>query len=236
MDEDLLAAVRSIAQSLQPHYWPPSISDVLQLGLLMATVGLVIATIFTVRWLKKYTKETALLREATAEQVVLNGKMLVETIGLRKAAQDQVDAAARSVVEFQKQTEQSVMPMVVLTTEDSENNVTNFIVKNMGNGAALNIWIEPFSHDGKVQSRFHHRSAIAASEHHIAFYVTDGSSTGGVPAFLVRLLGYAGSLKEIPVKITYNSISGQRYETFHTMMRTDSQRDLTIRFDEFRRA
>jgi hypothetical protein len=155
MDKDLLAAVQSIAQSLQPHYWSPSISDVLQFLL-------VIATGLTVYWLWRYTKETEKLRIATRDQVnvsnllffktkeqlEVNTSMLSETIELRKAAQAQVEAAAQTQ-------EASIMPVLTLDICDQQENTLGvdgrthvqwkqnlMFLRNLGAGPAFNIKIE----------------------------------------------------------------------------------------------
>jgi hypothetical protein len=145
----LLTAVQSIANSLTPHYWPPSVSDVLQFLL-------VIATGLTVYWLWRYTKETEKLRIATRDQVNVSNLLFEKT-------KLQVDTELQLLKETQLQTEHSMMPVVVLTTgvDHDANNTNKFVVKNMGTGVALNARIEPFSSDGHTQSVFHHRAAIA---------------------------------------------------------------------------
>ncbi len=219
MEKDLLAAAQSFALSLQTRYWPPSISDVLQFLL-------VIATGLTVYWLWRYTKETEQLRIATRDQVNVSNQLF-------EKSKQQVDAELQLLRETQLQTEHSVMPMVVLTTGRWENNVTVFFVENMGKGPALNTNIGQFTHDGSAKFYFGHRTAIAPGEKHVAWYGEVGSAAVASPGNMVVILKQQDALKEVPLCISYKGINGKTYRTEHTIMLTDRQDDLRITFGRF---
>jgi hypothetical protein len=197
MDKELLAAVQSIARSVQPRF---SISDGLQIVLALATI----ATAGLLCW---YALETKRLRQAAEQQVT----------------------------ESQLQTEYSMKPVVVLTTAIDEGHVTRpnkFSLKNVGKGAALNTRVHPFSHNKTVQWWFQHRSVIAADELHFTVFGEVGKPASSVPENMKWVLNQQDALKEVPLVITYNGISGQRYQTQHTLMLTEDRSDLIVRVDK----
>jgi len=185
MDPQLLQAVQSIAQSLQPHFWPKSLTELVQLALIPLTV-------WTLCYLKKYTDET---------------------VKLRKAARDQVEA--------------TLMPIVVLTTAEDEK---KFLVRNAGKGPAFNVEIRSFSAGRSPKLLFHHRSVIAAGEEHDAILRIDSKPYG--PGEFVNFVrqGYPDS--EFPTTICYQGIAkGYWYQTSHTIRFTEGKYDLIIQFD-----
>lgn len=226
MDPQLVDAVQSIARSLQPHGWPPTLADILQLLLVLFTGG-------TVWFLWRYTKATFGLLRATRDQVEVNNQVLAETVQLRKATQDQVEISNQLFQEAQNQREQSAMPIVVLTTTMISNVMTVFIVKNTGAGPALNTRTSPVALDPKQALDLHHRTVIGAGEYEEASFFSS-SSTGPLRLpDLVRLLNYQGAPSKLQIFVRYQGVNGSQYQTSHTLMLTTDTKDLRVEFNKF---
>jgi hypothetical protein len=227
MDPQLVHAVQLIAQSLQPHPWPPTLGDILQVLLVLLTGG-------TLWLLRRYTNATTGLLRATRDQVEINNQVLAETIQLRRATQDQVSVSNQLVRETQNQAEQSLMPIVVLTTTVADN-VSVFVVKNTGGGPALNTRTSPVNLDPKQTLDLHHRTVIGAGEQEEASF-HDSSSSGPLrPPDVVRLLKYQGAPSEVQAFIRYEGANGNGYQTSHTLTLTSDKKDLSIVFNEFQK-
>jgi hypothetical protein len=197
-------------------------------------VALCVLTGATLYFLRLYTKETVQLRKATRDQVEVNNQIFRETVELRKAARDQVDATNLVLKETQKQTEQSLMPIVVLTTKPFPDRPPNFVVKNTGNGPALNTRIQPIFHDGLTKSEFRHRSAIGAGEEEPAFLHMDFRPGPLMPGELIVALENADPRRELKTAILYEGVLGHKYRTSYTIKLTAAgKHDLVIQFDGF---
>jgi hypothetical protein len=212
MDAQLLKAVQTIAQSLQRSAWPQDLVGWSQLLLVVLTLATLLALIC-------YTRETAKLRRATQDQVLVTQHLLRE-------AQNQVKEA-------QTQTEYTLMPIVTLTADSGAG---PFAVRNHGNGPAFNVRTRPLSDDDdQRRKRFHHATAISAGGEELANLFSDLAGKGVAPADLARLLKAAGNGSEARTSIAYTSATGRWYETFHTIAPRSGGSGLVIRFDEFRR-
>jgi hypothetical protein len=136
--------------------------------------------------------------------------------------------------ETQKQNEQSLMPILVLTLQGNQG---VFIVKNTGNGPALNIWIQPFSH-GETIPMFHHSNAIAAGEQDepVLRIAPNGKVLRPIDfKSLVNnaLADRAGPDVEFHTKISYQGVNKCWYQTAHTIKGTPGKFDPIIQFDDF---
>lgn len=248
MDPNLIRAVQSIADSMKNHYWPLSAGDIAQ-------IALCILTGFTLWYLRRYTRATVALRVATRDQVLVNNQVLNETVGLRKATQaqvevtnqmlaetvelrkatrDQADASIRLLEESQKQTETSIMPVLILTTAFSgEHN--NFLIRNVGRGPALNSRTELLVSGPKTNWELHHRSAFAASQQEFAVLNTGSGTPAVLPVGLVKHLRDVSKVGELWVRMEYQSTSGNWYETTHKLYLTAPKNDLIISVERFMR-
>ena len=155
-------------------------------------------------------------------------KYTVETTKLRKVTQD-------LFAESQKQTEYSLMPIVVMTTRPETDRGNLFVVKNTGNGPALNTRTEPICHDRLTRFVFHHRTAIGAGEQEVSPLYMDLRPGSLRPPELVQILRNLPDPIELHTRILYQSASGGWYETSHTIKLTRDGTDLAIDFDGFRR-
>jgi hypothetical protein len=220
MDPQLVHAVQSIARSVESHLY----SDVMQ-GLLILLTGL------TTWYLWKYTRETEKLRIATRDQVNVNNQVLGETVRLRKATEDQVIASRSLLDEEQKQREQLLMPIVVLTTGERDS-VETLVVRNLGNGPALNTHTLSFSLNAERTFDVIHQSVVASGELQEA-NIRLGSAISSlfVWEFIEILKSYSNA--QICTKVVYDASNGKRYMTRHTIMLTEDKSDLVIRFDGF---
>lgn len=158
----------------------------------------------------------------------------IETSRLRRATRDQVNATNLVVKETQKQNEQSLMPILVLTLQGDEG---VFTVKNTGNGPALNIWIQPFSH-GETVPMFHHSNAIGAGgqDEPVLRIAPNGKVLRPIEfKSLVNnaLAGGAGPDVEFHTKISYQGVNKCWYQTSLTIKRTPGKFDPIIQFDDF---
>jgi hypothetical protein len=181
MDPKLVQAVQSIAQSLQSHLWPQSFAD-------LAQVILFALTVVTLYYLRRYT---------------------IETVQIRVAARDQVEATNQLLKETQTQSEQSLMPMVILSTAKEADRGNRFVLKNAGNGPALNVRTSPMNLKTNVKVQFQHRSVIGSQEQEWTAFCTDSSAGSMRPANLVQMLK-----NEAPGTELQNShwISGRKWE------------------------
>jgi hypothetical protein len=164
--------------------------------------------------------------------VLLTLATLVVLIVYTKAARDQAKATSRILEETQRQTEQSLIPVLVLTTA-VDGNVTVFIVKNIGNGPALNAYTTPFSLDGLHKLAFHHRGVVGASQHDRADLLIDSAGNPLRPVELCHYIQRAGPDVESHTKIHYQAVNRRWYHTSHTIKLTKGKLDLIIEFDEF---
>jgi hypothetical protein len=93
----------------------------------------------------------------------------IETVRLRSAAQDQVTESAALLRESQKQTEQSFMPVLILSSgalpNVNDGRIDIVLVRNVGKGPALNATTAPCTVDN-IAMEFHHRAAFAVGEQH----------------------------------------------------------------------
>lgn len=113
-----------------------------------------------------------------------------------------------------------------------------FTVKNTGNGPALNIWIQPFSH-GETESMFHHSNAIGAGDQDEPVLRIGPNGTLLTPeefksAITKALSNDAGPDVAFHTKLSYDSATRCRYQTSHTIKRTPGKYDPIIQFDGFR--
>jgi hypothetical protein len=95
-----------------------------------------------------YTVETSRLRKAAQQQTEETHKLLEEAqrqnevaANLHRAALEQNVVTANLLTETQRQTELSVMPVVVVYIDNS-NRESKLILKNVGSGAAFNVRLE----------------------------------------------------------------------------------------------
>jgi hypothetical protein len=156
------------------------------------------------------------------------------TIDLRQATRDQVNVTQRLLTEEQRQTEQQIMPVLILSTAWNEASQLNeCVVRNVGLGAALNSNTTPISPNNSVNFRLEHRSAIAAgASQNVRLLLGLDPKALGAPD-IVRVLNYEGAVKEAPVVISYQGINGKWYKTNQTFLLTSDKKDLIIRFDNF---
>ncbi len=211
MGAQLLKAVQAIAQSVQSHFWPNTLGDWSQLLLVLLTAA-------TLGTLIKYTFETAKLRWATQEQVLVTQRLL--------------EQAQSQVREAQSQNEYSLMPIVELTTSRSEGFPgTHFAVRNTGNGPAFNITIRPFDEGGGSTYSFQQGTSIAAGEREFALLFIDSTHIhlSDFTTFLQRTGDDSAAL----TSIVYQSATGHSYETSHTIRLAPGGKTLIIDFDKF---
>ena len=124
-----------------------------------------IAVILTLGVLIWYTVETYRLRRAAQQQTTETGKLLNEaqrqneaTIKLVSEASRQNEVAAKLWTEAQRQNEFSVMPLLAILLESARTPVERLpggakswlLLRNVGNGPAFNVFVEPYSADNKV--------------------------------------------------------------------------------------
>lgn len=225
MDPQLIRAVQSIADSMKTRYSLLSAGDIAQ-------IALCLLTLFTLWYLRRYTNETVALRVATRGQVEVNNEVLTETIELRKATRDQADASIKLLEESQKQTETATMPVLVLTTAFSGDRY-DFLIRNVGRGPAFNARTEPFGCGPKTNWELHHRSAFAADQQQFATLNTGYNTLTVFPAGLAEYLRESNNTGELPVRIEYQSATGNWYRTHHKIYLTDAKNDLIIQFERF---
>jgi hypothetical protein len=150
-----------------------------------------------------------------------------ETFLLRKTAQDQVG-------ETQKQTEQSLMPIVVLDTGWSGDRGV-FLLRNTGKGPALNTSMQSFSHDRSPQPWFHHRSVIGAGGQDEPVLRIDSGKVPLAPNDFMSFVLKSGSDVEWRTKISYQGVNGCWYQTSHTIKRTSGKLDPIVQWDNFQK-
>jgi hypothetical protein len=164
----------------------------------------------------------------TAVTLAVLIKYTLETMTLRKVTQD-------LLAESQKQSEYSLMPIVVMTTRHETDRGNFFVVKNTGKGPALNTRTDPIYHDRGTRSVFHHRTAIGAGEQEDAPLYMDLRPGSLRPADFAQILRNQPTPPVLPTKIVYQSATGSWYETSHTIKLTGNGTDLIIYFDGFRK-
>jgi len=139
-----------------------------------------IAVVLTLFVLIFYTRETYRLRKAAEQQTSETGKLLEEahrqneaTIKLVSEASRQNEAAVRLWNEAQRQNEFSVMPLLAILLDLPELRTSSqmifgrtrrLVLRNVGNGPAFNVFIEPQSVDGKVLEFESERAALTHGE------------------------------------------------------------------------
>ena len=140
-----------------------------------------LAVVLTLAVLIWYTIETYKLRRDAQEQTHETGKLLQEahrqneaTLKLVSEASHQNEVTASLWLEAQRQNEFSVMPLLAIILDAPQVRTTSeqayggarsrFVLRNVGNGPAFNVFIEPYSADSKMLEFQNDRTVLTPGE------------------------------------------------------------------------
>lgn len=169
----------------------------------IATVAVVL-TLIVLIW---YTIETYKLRKAAQAQTTETANLLNEaqrqnetSLRLVEQAQRQNDVTAKLVTEAQhqngataelvraayRQNENAIMPILSIRVEPPQaryarsynpNEKSNLVLRNEGTGPAFNVFIEPFSAEGR-ELEFDHGSSVIrpGEERELTYHLQEGNS------------------------------------------------------------
>jgi hypothetical protein len=195
MDPDLNAIARSLDRLVvlqQKGPWD-----------YIATVAVVL-TLIVLIW---YTIETYKLRKAAQAQTTETANLLNEaqrqnetSLRLVEQAQRQNDVTAKLVTEAQhqneataelaraahRQNENAIMPILAIRVEPPQsryarsynpNEQSHLVLRNEGTGPAFNVFIEPFSAEGR-ELEFDHGSSVIrpGEERELTYHLQEGNS------------------------------------------------------------
>ena len=142
-------------------------------------------------------------------------------------------ATQKLLREAQRQTEVSLMPIVVLATTTTQQGLSGpcLVVRNLGRGPAFNTTIRPLNDTDGITYRVQHRATIAAGEREGASLYMDKTSLQGID--LINILQRQAHDSPMQTSIAYKGVNGRSYETAHTISLTSDGKDLIIHFDNF---
>jgi len=176
----------------------------------------------------------------------------VVTVGLRRAAQEQVRESVDLLRESQKQTEQAVMPVLIMTVDDIRRDTTPeerdasggvakatrscLVIKNVGQGPTLNSRTTVLRAQG-ASAEFHHRAVLAVGQYYVLRCVSwDPLGTQNMftePYVLLEHFRHFDPSGET-ISTKYMSVTGRWYETVHSFETGDGGNELIINVDSHR--
>ena len=130
------------------------------------------------------------------------------------------------------QTENALLPIVVLAPEDTDAKAPRLVVRNIGFGPALNAETPPIRIPGQsVTMRFEHRTGVGANRSEpVRIFINGGLSpiqtTEELKAALTNLPGIPSG----QICIGYENADREAFETWQTFSVTASN-DLSIAYD-----
>jgi len=176
----------------------------------------------------------------------------LETIRLRRSAQEQTTVTASLLKEAQRQNEQSLLPIVALGLQmkpvdeghlvpiewaEPQRRCRVLLLRNVGNGPAFNVAIRPVAGNTSVISFCHSDHLAVGEEEIVAPLLTREDPPFSTSGLEEIEKGVRSGELALPHKIliSYKSVSGSRYRTTQTLQNDVTTGQLVIPFDQSQR-